>query len=233
MNFKKIMEKFTNQNSFIFEDIKNMPMENLSKYIKKIKRVENHPIIDVDFQNIPDFNYLYEKSFHRKNYGDLHVEGGRSELPFDEYDKTFRDFQKEFEESIDIITKYLLSLDTISYPIHCDMDYWYDRRIKDIGGRHAFLTLDQPGFHMSWHTDNRLIVISGVININDNSVSTLFQNTNTGEYKKRFVGDPNNLTHRGHKEKNIGTFWLNTNDMWHMVPELTEERRIMLVNAYF
>lgn len=213
-----------------------MQTENLSKYIKKITRVENHPIIDVDFENIPDFNYLYEENFHRKTYGNLHVEGGRSELPFDNYDETFRAFQKDFEESIDIITKYLLSLDTGSYPIHLihdDIDFWYDRSIKDIGGRHAFLTLDQPGFHMSWHTDNRLIVTSGVININDNDVSTLFQKTNTGEYDKKFTGDPNKLIHIGQKEKNKGTFWLNTNNMWHMVPEISKERRILLVNTYF
>lgn len=230
---KKIIKFLKNKREFRFKDIRTMSMENVSKYIKNIRRIGNHPIIDVDFQNIPDFNYLYDKGFHRKNYGDLHVEGGRSELHFDDYDSTFKKFQDEFEESIDIITKYLLSLDTISYPIHCDMDFWYDRRIKDIGGRHAFLTLDQPGFHMSWHTDNRLIVVSGIININDNSVSTLFQDNNTGQRHKRFVGDPNNLTHTAQKEKNKGTFWLNTNDMWHMVPELTEERRILLINSYF
>lgn len=232
INMKKLI-KWRRERTLKFEDIKNMPLTNVSKYIKNIRRVENQPIIDVDFQNIPDFNYLYEKGLARKNYGDLHVEGGRSELPFDCYDSNFKTFQEDFEDSIDIITKYLLSLDTISYPIHCDPDFWYDRRIKDIGGRHAFLTLDQPGFHMSWHTDNRLIVASGIININDNEVSTLFQKNNKGQHNKRFMGHPDDLVHTAQKEKNKGTFWLNTNDMWHMVPELDKERRILLINSYF
>lgn len=228
--FKNLVKK---QNEYSFNDIESLPLENVTKYIKKITKNENHPIIDVDFVNIPDFNYLYQNNFARKNYGDLHVEGGRRELNFENYDDAYRQFQDEFEISIDIITKYLLSLDTISYPIHGDKDFWYQRRIKDVGGRHAFLTLDDPGFHMSWHTDNRLIVASGIINVNDNEVSTIFQKSNKGELNKQFVGNKEDLIHIAQKEKNKGTFWLNTNDMWHMVPETPKERRIILVNCFF
>lgn len=205
-----------------------------SDFIKNVTQIKNKPILDIEFQNFPDLSHLFvESNFHRKNYGDLYVEAGRKELPLENYDEVFHQFQKDFLPTIDLIAKKLLSLDTVNYPIHTDLNYWYDRKIKANENRMALLTLDSPGFSMSWHLDNRLMIISGVINLQDNTESTLFNNKNTNWIGKNFVGDPNSLIHIGKKEKYTGTFWLNTIDMWHGVPELTTERKILLVNVYF
>ena len=205
-----------------------------SKFIKSVEQIQNYPILDIEFDHIPDFDHLYiESNFHRKNYGDLHVETGRRELPIEQYDETFLSFQKEFHKTIDIIAKKLISLDTINYPIHMDLNRWYEKKIIMNENRMTLLTLDSPGFFMSWHLDNRLIIVSGVINLIDNTESTLFQRNNTGWFNDNFVGNPDNLIHIGKKSKHTGTFWLNTIDMWHAVPKLTNERKILLTNVFF
>lgn len=205
-----------------------------SKFIKNVVQVNNAPILDIEFENIPNFDHLYvETNFQRKNYGELHVEQGRTELTEDQYDKTFRSFQKEFYLTIDAIAIKLLSLDPINYPIHTNLVDWYDRKIKSNQNRMILLTLDSPGFFMSWHLDNRLMIISGIINLKDNTESTIFQKNNTGWRNKNFVGDSSNLLHVAKKEKHTGTFWLNTVDMWHAVPELTSDRKILLTNVFF
>lgn len=205
-----------------------------TKFIKSVHQIKNYPILDLEFENIPDFNHLFvESNFERKNYGDLHVESGRRELSRESYDKEFLSFQKEFYPTIDMIAKKLLSLDTINYPIHTDLDKWYERKIISNHNRMALLTLDSEGFFMSWHLDNRLMIVSGVINLIDNTESTIFQRNNTGWSNDNFVGNVNDLVHIGKKEKHAGTFWLNTIDMWHAVPKLTSERKILLTNVFF
>ena len=211
-----------------------MQIENLSKYIKKITRIENHPILDIEFQNIPDFDHLFvESNFNRKNYGDLHVEAGRQELSREHYDSQFISFEEEFLLAVDEIAKILLSLDTINYPIHSDLNIWYEKKIKSNRNRMALLTLDSPGFFMSWHLDNRLMIVSGIVNLQDNTESTIFQKNNTGWKDDNFVGNSINLVHTAKKEKHTGTFWLNTIDMWHAVPKLTTSRKILLTNVFF
>lgn len=205
-----------------------------SKFIKNIQQIKNCPILDIEFQNIPNFDHLFvESNFSRKNYGDLHVEAGRQELSREYYDRQFISFEKEFLLTVDEIAKTLLSLDTINYPIHTDLNQWYDKKIKSNNNRMSLLTLDSPGFFMSWHLDNRLMIISGIVNLQDNTESTIFQKNNTGWRDDNFIGNPNNLVHTAKKEKHTGTFWLNTIDMWHAVPKLTTSRKILLTNVFF
>lgn len=205
-----------------------------SKFIKNAEQVKNSPILDIEFQNIPDFDHLFvESNFSRKNYGDLHVEAGRQELSREYYDPQFISFEKEFLLTVDEIAKTLLSLDTINYPIHTDLNRWYDKKIKLNNNRMSLLTLDSPGFFMSWHLDNRLMIISGILNLQDNTESTIFQKNNTGWKDDNFIGDPINLVHTAKKEKHTGTFWLNTINMWHAVPKLTTSRKILLTNVFF
>lgn len=209
-------------------------VEFYEKYVKKITRVEGHPIVDVEFQNIPDFTDLFNvKNFNRKDYGQLVVEQGRMSLPESNASKEFTNFQREFYSVVDKITIDLIALDPISYPVMCELEGWYHRKVSMLNNRMVIPTLDQPGFNMPWHCDNRLIISSGIVNMQDHSVSTIFQKDNTGWVEEARTSNTDKLIHVAKKEKHTGTFWLNTNVMWHAVPKIQEERHILLINAWF
>ena len=79
-------------------------------------------------------------------------------------------------------------------------------------------TVDHQGFKQGWHLDNRFIIISGSINIQDNLTSTQFSKENA-----------DNLIYQGRTTKFTGTAWLNTEHPWHRVPKVTEDVRKTLL----
>jgi hypothetical protein len=79
-----------------------------------------------------------------------------------------------------------------------------------------------PGFSMDSHCDNRLILCSGFINLDDNESVTYFTKTLEGDEIFRCSG-----------EKNKGYIWLNTDDSYHSVDLIVRERKIFFFNLVF
>jgi hypothetical protein len=85
---------------------------------------------------------------------------------------------------------------------------------------------------MPWHLDNRFIAASGIINVIDNTVSTCFS-----KIEDTWQGPNNystsNIFHRGRTKQFEGTAWLNTEHTWHLLPEVTDVRKVILFNVTF
>jgi hypothetical protein len=207
----------------------------VTKYIKDYEVVsEKTPIISVEFDNIPDFSDMFdEKNLQRHNYGNLSVEQGRFIIEKQHHTKTFINFKKDFYETIEFLSIELLKLDPIRYPINKDLKEWFAEKIKSKNNWNITIVLDRPGFFMPWHLDNRLIIISGVLNLDQNCSPTMFQSNDSGWGLGDFVGDKTKLTYQGSTDKYKGTFWLNTDLTWHAVPKVSTERKIALFNVFF
>jgi hypothetical protein len=208
------------------------------KYIKNLKVINSYiPIIDVEFNDFSSdmLNETFdENNFHRHDYGNLVVQQGRLSLPTDSVPKSYKDFYKDLQPDLRYISLELFKLDKTRYPIHgIERDIWFDKKFPFPYFHHCVPTIDKKGFYMSWHLDNRLIVVSGSINIQDNCVSTIFQTNNTNWKDKNYVGNTADLVYIGQTKKYTGTFWLNTELTWHAVPEIIHDRKTLLFNIFF
>jgi hypothetical protein len=207
----------------------------VTPYLKNYEIVNRElPIISVEFDPLPDFSDSFQQEkLKRLNYGDLKVEQGRFVID-DGFEKEhLLTFRREFDQTLEFLCLELLKLDTIRYPIRYDIKKWFEKKIKKNNNWYLAPVLDKPGFFMPWHLDNRLMIISGIINLDYNETSTIFQRNDTGWGLDDFVGNPNNIFYTGKKEKNCGTFWLNTELTWHAVPKVQKDRKILLFNAFF
>lgn len=79
-------------------------------------------------------------------------------------------------------------------------------------------TLDLKGFAQNCHLDNRMVVAAGSINLKDNVSSTAFYASLGGE---KIFQSPSC--------RDSGTIWLNTEQTWHGVPEVTSNRQTLLL----
>lgn len=207
----------------------------VDEYIKSYQVVKKDtPIISIEFDNIPDFSSMFtEEKLQRLNYGDLSVEQGRFVIDNAFTHNEFSKFQQDFNSSLEFLCLELLKLDTLRYPIKENLTDWFDKKIKCNNNWFLAPVLDKPGFFMPWHLDNRLMIISGIINLQYNECSTIFQKNDTGWGIDDFVGNPDQIFYKGIKAKHTGTFWLNTELTWHAVPKVKEDRKILLFNAFF
>ena len=139
-------------------------------------------------------------------------------------------------EPIYEITKKLLSVDTGNrYPLsfNKDFDEFYKKEVLKRDRALVLGTIDYKGFNQPWHLDNRFVMLSGSINIQDNVTTTHF-----GWEEKHWDNGGTNfddctIIHQGRGAKFTGTAWLNTERTWHCVPKVTEDvRRTLLFNVF-
>lgn len=79
---------------------------------------------------------------------------------------------------------------------------------------------DLPGFEQGWHLDNRFVACAGIINLIDNSVGTEFATSVDGA----------GLYYTAPRERWKCTMWLNTENNWHRVPLVEQDRKVILFN---
>ena len=90
-------------------------------------------IIDVEFPEFERFDTdkLFEAEPSRINYGELDVEAERlTILPLNDNNEEFDNFSKELYAPLRVITKKLIELDPIRYPLFDspNFDLWYTKR---------------------------------------------------------------------------------------------------------
>ncbi len=195
----------------------------------KIQQVCDEPaILDVYYDELEqvDFEPIFRSdNEYRQNYGDLVVYDGRKTIPGTSNEFTL--LHSKLTKPILSITRELLSMDKKRYPV------WQVEELMQKCRIGLLVTVDYPGFSQPWHLDNRFIVMSGVINVVDNSTSTTFSRHNSHWNTKGKDLPDTEIIYRGNGKKLHGTAWLNTELTWHCVPEVSEIRKILLYNVFF
>jgi hypothetical protein len=202
----------------------------------KLTVVSNDPaIVDIEIPELESFdiNSYFNLAAKRGDYGNLGVEQGRETIRYDHPLHT--ELYKVMAEPIFNITKNLLSMDTHRYPLfrYKSFEEFYKREIikRDKVGISG--TIDHKKWSQPWHLDNRFIMISGSINMQDNQTSTYFSKENAYWTNGGTTFDHCNLIYQGRKTKFSGTAWINTEHTWHCVPQVTEDqRKTILFNVF-
>jgi len=202
----------------------------------KLTEVSNDPaIVDIDIPELEsfDFDSYFNLSAKRNDYKNLGVEQGRETITSDHPLHT--ELFKVMAEPIFNITKNLLSMDTHRYPLvfHKSFEEFYQKEIIKRDKIGISGTIDYKEWSQPWHLDNRFIMISGSINIQDNETSTYFAKENAYWTNGGTTFDHCDLIYQGRKTKFSGTAWLNTENTWHCVPRITEDqRKTILFNVF-
>jgi hypothetical protein len=187
-------------------------------------------IIDIELPELElfDFETLFNVVPIRKNYGNLVVNDGRVTIPSSA--PSFNKLCNLLESPIKEMTRKLMSMDTIRYPLfrNKNFDDWWDKEVT-LRGRVAISpTIDKVGWSMPWHLDNRFIILSGIINVQENTTQTYFAKQN---YHWNGFEDCE-IIHKGQSSKFKGTAWINTEHTWHSVPQIETERKTILFNVF-
>ena len=202
----------------------------------KLTEVSNDPgIVDIDIPELEsfDFDSYFKLAAKRPDYGNLIVAQGRETITHNHSLHT-----KLFEimaDPIYQITKKLWEIDTIRYPLFrfSDFDDFYRQDILNRRRVGILGTIDHKEWSQPWHLDNRFIIISGSINIQDNETSTYFAKKNFHWPNGGTTFDHCDLIYQGRKTKFTGTAWINTEHTWHSVPRITEDqRKTILFNVF-
>jgi hypothetical protein len=202
----------------------------------KLTEVSNDPaIVDIDIPELEsfDFDSYFKLTAKRGDYGNLGVELGRETIRYNHPLHT--ELYRVMADPIFNITKNLLSMDTQRYPLFRNKTFeeFYEKEILQTENIGISGTVDHKEWNQPWHLDNRFIMISGSINIQDNETSTYFAKENSHWPGGGTSFNHCNLIYQGRKTKFTGTAWLNTEHTWHCVPRVTEDqRKTILFNVF-
>jgi hypothetical protein len=188
-------------------------------------------MIEVEFEPLDQtiIDEIYSpNNFEQLSFENLVVEDGRSKLTNKAASsKPYKKLLKHFSSMSKEITRSLTEIDKIRWPVFYDFDDWWNKnRFNDNLG--FMLVEDKVGFSQPWHLDNRFSMWAGSINLADNDTKTAFSKTNhdwTDNGK-----DPNRKFYEASNKKWVGTFWLNTENNWHAVPLVQQDRRAIICN---
>jgi hypothetical protein len=194
------------------------------------------PILDIEIPELSifDFETYFSLPSERREYGNLSVEEGRVNVTF--YHPLYEQLKRVMVGPIYQITKKLLEMDTKNrYPLSFskDFDQFYKREVLKRDRAHVLGTIDHAGFNQPWHLDNRFVMLSGSINVQDNDTTTRFawEESHWDHGGTNF--DDCTIIHHGRNTKFSGTAWLNTERTWHCVPKVTEDaRKTILFNVF-
>lgn len=180
------------------------------------KLVSEPPVIEFTYPidhikpSFDKVNELGNFQYGSRNFVPSWVDHGQQR----EIDKFYKDF---LNCKNDIILK-LLETDTQTRYHRRDFDKIINNLRLSI-----FPIIDKKGYNLGWHLDHRLIFANGIFNVMDNDSHTEFSIANNGD----------TLYHTMSGEKNVGTFWLSTENNWHRVKEITKDRYIIAFSFSF
>jgi hypothetical protein len=202
----------------------------------KLTEVSVDPaILDIDIPEFESFDLdsYFNLSSKRLEYGNLVVATGRETIVHNHPLHT--NLGKFMSGPIFEITKTLLSMDKIRYPLfrYKNFEEFYEKNILQRGRVGILGTIDHKEWNQPWHLDNRFIMLSGSINVQDNKTSTCFAKENFHWPDGGTSFDHCNLIYQGRNTKFTGTAWINTEHTWHCVPRITEDqRKTILFNVF-
>ena len=202
----------------------------------KLTEVSKDPaIVDIEIPELESFDVdsYFKLSSKRADYGNLVVEQGRVSITHQ--NELHTELCKVMADPIYQITKKLWELDSVRYPFFrfSKFDDFYKQTVLQRERIGILGTIDHKEWNQPWHLDNRFIMISGSINIQDNETSTCFAKENFHWPNGGTSFDHCDLIYQGRKTKFTGTAWINTEHTWHCVPRITEDqRKTILFNVF-
>lgn len=202
----------------------------------KLTEVNADPaIVDIYIPELQsfDFNSYFSLAAGRSDYGSLVVAQGRETITHDHSLHT--KLCKIMADPIYQITKKLWEMDKIRYPLfkYSNFEDFYKKNILSRQAIGILGTIDYREWSQPWHLDNRFIMISGSINVQDNETSTYFAKENYHWSNGGTSFEHCKLIYQGRKIKFSGTAWINTEHTWHSVPRITEDqRKTILFNVF-
>jgi len=189
---------------------------------------DNPAIIDVEFEELTGIDFLptFEYGAHDINYGNLYVSTNRINFSAD---PNFIEIGNKILKKcvIEIVNK-ILDIEYLRFPFFEGSIGKRENLLKQI---RLSKKLCKPGFSMPWHLDNRWAIVSGIINVQDNNISTHFAKRELPWLDQGKIIDDKEVFHIANTKKFTGTFWANTELTWHSVPYCYENRRIILVDC--
>lgn len=196
---------------------------------------DNPAIVDIEIPELEtfDFDSYFKLSANRTDYGVLVVEQGRETITHNHPMHT--ELVRVMADPIFKITELLHKIDKVRYPLfrYKSFEEFYDKDVLQRGRVGILGTIDHKEWNQPWHLDNRFIMISGSINIQDNETSTYFAKENFHWPNGGTNFDHCDLIYKGRKNKFTGTAWINTEHTWHCVPRVTEhQRKTILFNVF-
>jgi hypothetical protein len=202
----------------------------------KLTEVSVDPaIVDIDIPELEsfDFDSYFNLSASRSEYGNLIVAQGRETVTHNHDLHT--ELYSIMADPIFNIAKNLHSIDKTRYPLfrYKNFEEFYKKDILQRGRIGILGTIDYKEWNQPWHLDNRFILLSGSINVQDNETSTYFAKQNFHWPNGGTSFDHCDLIYQGRKTKFSGTAWINTEHTWHCVPRITEnQRKTILFNVF-
>jgi hypothetical protein len=193
------------------------------------------PMIDIDIPELESFDFetYFSLPSSRINYGNLEVDEGRLTIPTD--NSLHTELCMMMGKPIYEITKKLMSMDKHRYPLFSYKNFkdFYRSNVLSRNRKGILGTIDHNGWSQPWHLDNRFILLSASINIQDNETSTYFATKDYGWDNGGTNFNHCELIYTGRKNKFTGTAWLNTEHTWHCVPKIKEDqRKTILFNVF-
>jgi len=202
----------------------------------KLTEVNADPaIVDIEIPELEsfDFDSYFNLAASRSDYGTLIVAQGRKTITHNHSLHTR--LCEVLADPIYQITKKLWNMDKTRYPLFkfSDFEDFYKQTVLQRERVGLLGTIDHKEWNQPWHLDNRFIMISGSINVQDNETSTYFAKENFHWPNGGTSFDHCDLIYQGRKNKFTGTAWINTEHTWHCVPRITEDqRKTILFNVF-
>ena len=184
---------------------------------------EESPVVEFEYP-VDNLQVLFD------NYKDWRTEDDTRGLEYKELDKRltrksnkidnldFTSFEQAIEKSKLQLVEKFLTIDTKSrWP---NISSSMARRINI----YSTLITDLKGYSMNQHIDNRSVYAAGYLNIFDNESLTVISST-----KKSFFGKETETQYRAPGKKGRGVIWLNTENSWHWVNKVSQDRKILMM----
>lgn len=94
------------------------------------------------------------------------------------------------------------------------------------------IIIDQQGYFMGYHLDNRNVKANLFLNLEDNESSTEFFITNTFQPDNFDNFIPTKTEWTGPTKKGSGYFYFNNSNFWHKIDVTEKERKILMMGIY-
>jgi hypothetical protein len=185
---------------------------------------EESPVVEFEYP-VDNLQVLFD------NYKDWRTEDDTRGLEYKELDKrltrksnkidnsNFTAFEQAIEESKLQLVEKFLTIDTKGrWP---NIATSIARRINI----YSVLITDLKGYSMNQHIDNRSVYAAGYLNIFDNESLTVISST-----KKSFFGKETETQYHAPGKKGRGVIWLNTENSWHWVNKVSQDRKILMMS---
>jgi len=182
------------------------------------------PVVEFEYP-VDDLQYLFDRYqtwSSNKELNGLGYKGLDKRLILKNHEissSAFRDFRLRLESSKLSLVEKFLEIDTQKRWPHIS------NSIANRMNIYLSLIADLKGYKMNPHIDNRSVYAAGYLNIFDNESLTV-----VGSTKRSLFGIVKETEYRAPGKKGRGVIWLNTENSWHRVNKVSQDRKTLMMS---